>query len=358
MIQREEKKQHIPQVLLLGNGIIRSYSELALSWHELLLKIGCNPSLPENLHMPMPLEIVLRTGDSVDAELSRHHRELYGEVRTREFEEILRSLLTLGFDHILTTNYSYELEEAALHCRLVSDAQLQQMRRQTIAILSRSEEAKYRLHTYYRVGCEQESQENQKAQEDCTGPDAEEANRSTQKYVNRIWHIHGEAADPESMILGHYYYGNLLSLCREHIRNCERAYERLRPEDTDRRVGRMYLKSLVERAILSWVDAFLLGDVYVLGFGYDFSEMDLWWLLNAKKKLSEPGGNPGRMYYYRPDKEEAFDVKQELMREYGAEVLDCGARETGSEEADGAMYRQFYKDAIEDIRRKMGGKEV
>ena len=35
-----------------------------------------------------------------------------------------------------------------------------------------------------------------------------------------------------------------------------------------------------------WLDSFVLGNVNILGLGMDFSELDLWWLLNRKKRES------------------------------------------------------------------------
>ena len=31
---------------------------------------------------------------------------------------------------------------------------------------------------------------------------------------------------------------------------------------------------------ISWVDLFLTRNVHILGFGLDFSELDIWWLLD------------------------------------------------------------------------------
>ena len=45
--------------------------------------------------------------------------------------EVLRDLLTMGFDDILTTNYSYELEEAALGKYELTDRQVAKLMRYT-----------------------------------------------------------------------------------------------------------------------------------------------------------------------------------------------------------------------------------
>ena len=77
---------------------------------------------------------------------------------------------------------------------------------------------------------------------------------------------------PNTVILGHYYYGNLLFCCDEYLTH--RAPEQRYP----------LWPGHEELEALSWLDYFILGDVYSLGFGFDTSEMDLWWLLCRKKR--------------------------------------------------------------------------
>ncbi|MBR1433065.1 AbiH family protein [Ruminococcus sp.] len=82
----------------------------------------------------------------------------------------------------------------------------------------------------------------------------------------RIWHIHGEARKPDSMILGHYYYGNLTAKIKNESDRLDDAY---------RREG---------YKCKSWMDLFILGDVYIIGTALDVSEIDLWWLINRKAR--------------------------------------------------------------------------
>ncbi len=35
---------------------------------------------------------------------------------------------------------------------------------------------------------------------------------------------------------------------------------------------------------LSWLDYFLIGDVYSVGFGFDTSEFDIWWAIERKAR--------------------------------------------------------------------------
>lgn len=299
-----------PQVLLLGNGLIRGFSELALSWKELVRKLSTDPSVPEEINMPLPMEIVLRTQDHVNIVLDEHKGELYGCVEENDFKDILTRILTIGFDDILTTNYSYELEEVSKGITCISDRELETLRKRT-GECSGSE-----LHLHEHCALHSYNETN------CNG------------VKNRIWHIHGEAAIPESIVIGHYYYGNLLYKCQEMIRRKRNMYEGGTPD-------------LCE----SWVDSFLTGDVYALGFGFDFSEMDLWWLLSQKHCL--PSEISGSFYMYRPEKN-SYDVKTALMRTYDVIFENCGMKDISKDDPDrDDLFRTFYDLAIEDMRRKI-----
>lgn len=190
-------------------------------------------------------------------------------------------MLSKGFDEILTTNYSYELELAALNCdRFSSDNRLKNMSTHTCEV--KKSEAKYMLHTYNSV--------NYSGSE------------------NHIWHIHGEARKPNSMILGHYYYANYLCRLKEI-------------SDKRKNIYQMNQRDNKETIINSWFDAFVMGDVYIIGFGFSLSELDLWWLLNRKKREK---ANHGRVYFYeivgsKPE-EYAQKAKYELLKAMGCEV--------------------------------------
>ena len=183
------KTERRPQVLLLGNGLNQAYG--ASSWDQLMKTLSIRTDLPDKLSIPRPLQAVLVTNDTVDTTMKRHANALYGGADNPEMADILRRLLSIGFDHILTTNYSYELEDAALPGAAKSEYKLKKLMRHTSEV-SRAN-SKYLLHTYNEV----------------------EYNGKT----NNIWHIHGEARKPDSMIIGHYYYANLLYRYRSLLNN-------------------------------------------------------------------------------------------------------------------------------------------
>ena len=91
-----------------------------------------------------------------------------------------------------------------------------------------------------------------------------------------------------------------------------------------------------------------MGDVYVLGFGFDLSEIDLWWLLN--RKLREKG-NHGKVIFYEP-KDDRNQHKIELLK-----LMKVQHESFEMENVDNSNptnnYINFYKKAIEDIREQM-----
>ena len=313
-------------VLLLGNGIDRSFNSDPISWGDLLDKMTTNHSIPKHDALPFPLEVVLRTDDHVDEALKGHCEELMGSAADEKLREVLTCLLTLGFDDILTTNYDYTLEGTAFHPDEISFSRVSKTMGHTEEV-GRAE-GKYMLHTY------------------------NSANLNGVK--NRIWHIHGEARKPSGMVIGHYLYVNLVSKWKEKLNERGKAYKTF---DQARPSG-------------CWLDSFIMGNVYILGFGFDFSELDLWWLINRKKR--EKTQPHGRVIFYAPENK-AEAAKYALLNAYGVEIrhLDFNLMEFPDEDPceedrpsyeaekektwafNNEVYKDFYLKAIENIKNEM-----
>lgn len=291
-------KNGIPQVLLLGNGINRAFD--SDSWDDLLNSIDRRGDRYDigDYRCPETLKAILVTEDNVDKALQAQ-KERLGNLGTEKPEEqmrLLRRLLDAGFDEILTTNYSYELETAALGHDRVNERSLRRMQAHTDEV-SRCETS-LMLHTYNRV--------------------------EFGKSERRIWHVHGEARKPDSMLLGAYYYGNLLGKMIEFDKK------------------RMYTQ---HSSIRSWTDAFILGDVYILGFGMGFAESDMWWLLNRKKR---EGTNVGKTFFYElKPKADINRAKTDLLELMNVEVIYKSVSGSGND------WKSVYEWAVGDIEKRL-----
>ena len=289
-------RPRFPQVLLIGNGFGKAFGEK--SWDDLLKSVKTNECVSETtmLKLTEPLKAILLTEDRLDTVLKEVSATYVQKEYPQEEMALFCSLLDIGFDHILTTNYSYEIEKAAQDHRL-TERELKKLTAHTN--VGGRAEPKYLLHTFNRVKYE--------------------------SIDNKVWHIHGEARKPNSMILGHYYYGMLLGRYIKYLSDNGDKYAQAW------KAGR-------EINISSWLDAFILGDVYILGYGFAFSEFDLWWLLNRKKREKAPHGHT---YFFSPSKANGFSERDELLRVLGAKTIDCGITKTSDVD-----YLSFYKTAI------------
>ena len=84
----------------------------------------------------------------------------------------------------------------------------------------------------------------------------------------------------------------------------------------------------------SWVDHFMLDDLYILGFGMDLSEADLWWLLCCKKRHFPEKEN----FLFIP-KKDLSDEKGLLLKTYGVNVITDKVID----------YKEYYRKTVNEI---------
>lgn len=279
-------------------GLIRACG--GNSWDELLQSMTKRKDLPNNLTSSMPLRAILITENHV-RETLKGNRLLYGEPLSEDTNDLVKDLLSIGFDHILTTNYSYELEATACPNVVRSDKCIAQLMR-NVSSKGRADN-KYLLATYNQV--------------------------EYSDVLNRIWHIHGDARKTSSIVIDHNAYAMLLGKYISYLTLDNRKYVDAKEERK-------------ELSMNSWLDAFMTGDIYFLGFGLDFSEIDIWWLIEKKAREK---ANIGKIHYFDIGTV-GFNEKHELLKTLGCEVHDCGYKIGYGSKVD---YREFYRSAIKEI---------
>lgn len=304
-----------PQILLIGNGL--EYESHQKSWKELLSQL-CRPGAIAPDHeickdIPFPLLYQLITTPlpanahlSAD-ELKKQNQHLGRVMRslTHSTNQYLDMLPALGADHIMSTNYSYCMENAFFPGE---DFTRSVRRNKYRCYLAENAEGKplmerhYRLHTCYL---------------------ADREDRKT-----GIWHIHGECSDASGIILSHDRYGRLLNRIAKICG--DQCY--MTAEDPHK-----------IRAFTSWPELFLYGDVYVLGLGLTFNEFDLWWLIHRKQRERY---SDGRIFFYERRPCDGYGSKHLLMQANGVEICDAGCDDTVS-------YDRFYRAALADIKGRI-----
>ena len=95
----------------------------------------------------------------------------------------------------------------------------------------------------------------------------------------------------------------------------------------------------------SWIDYFLIGNVYIVGFGLDLAEMDLWWLLNCKKRNCQ---NQSKVFFFEPNMEdEGKYTKKMLAKAYGVEIITKNVQ---------SAYKKYYKDTVKEVKNQLFSK--
>lgn len=279
-----------PGVLLLGNGINRLFS--SESWGDIIKDYAVENHVEFNKavfdRMPYNMQIVAATRDTVDKSMKSLCAKLNDIPTCEKQKDFMKNILDLGFTHILTSNYTYEIE--------------------------RSITEKKR----YRVTSTVEKYNNTKDMM---------LHREITLEDRHIWHIHGHVQTPDSVIMGHYYYGRLLSKIQEYVPQFIRRYKGCEHYEKNCRAE-------------SWVDLFLCGDVHILGLSMDFSENDLWWLACCKKR-----NFPDSKIYFYGAPWDISEEKRMMMNCYGIVIpkIKCAEKD----------YMGLYLSAVEEIKKRI-----
>ena len=288
--------QRFPRVLLLGNGILRLRG--GVSWEALLARIAVNDEIPDHVLRDIPLAMRVEALCGADVEGARLRAAAEFEPTDACVTDTLRRLLRLPWDCVLTTNYTYEAESVLLG----RDHFGKEDRRRTLACMDGSVYRKDNLHFCYIM------------------------ERKGLPPLP-VWHIHGDLGRPDSMILSYYSYAKAISRLQKYNRQLKNAFQ-----------DAVQARRLVTPR--SWSDWFILGDVYTVGFGYDFSEFDLWW---AAERKARENARVGRLIAYQ-DRQEKADAVCALLKSVGAEV---------NRVYDYEDYAEFYRIVIDDIEQRM-----
>jgi hypothetical protein len=182
------------------------------------------------------------------------------------------------------------------------------------------------------------------------------------KYV---FHIHGEVARPESIMLGHEAYVESCS----NIRRFSNMHSRGEKGDWEAGKGNYYpaigwlrAKFREGRGTLnpqkphSWVDLFMLRDVHIVGFGLEFTEVDIWYLISYKARLKLQREVPNALktsrivFHYFADHETKHLARVGLLKSLGVE---CHAHPITQVDDARRDYRKAWKGLLKYLSKEL-----
>jgi len=269
----------LKHTLLFGNGL-NLLSDNPLSWDTLLneLEVGSN-TISEETPNTMKYEKIfldrnsLHSSESIDEEFSikEQIKELMtGQRGNKYYSEII----DLEFDNYLTTNYDNAF------CESYGGE-----------VKNSSTEGLYSLRRYLSLN----SEEHKPA---------------------RLWHIHGEIENPKSIMLGLDHYCGSISKIDGYIK----GKYRFKSDSV-----KLPLKSMAQKLKnsdfdqVSWVELFFNSNIHILGLSLDYSETDLWWVLNKRARLMIDNKIQNKIYYYESN---IPDSKKSLLTSMGVTVVE------------------------------------
>lgn len=154
-----------------------------------------------------------------------------------------------------------------------------------------------------------------------------------------VFQYHGTVQYPKTIVLGYDHYCGTLGKLDKYIKG-DYAFnngttqkipsmaKRLSDGFQMPTIESLGLKNTAHSDLYSWADTFFMTDLHIIGFGMDFSEADIWWLLDRRIRLKKQGRDAvvkNKIYYYVTDPITSINgelmQKLHLLRAYDVEVV-------------------------------------
>ena len=227
------------KTLFLGNGLNRTI-ENSLSWSDMMLRLGgCEP---EGANIPFPIEfeqIAIKRGFMIGKKGKDPNKELREEIKgmISDFElpadAVHYRFAALNATHVVTTNFDRLFENC-----------------------------------YANLG-------------KCIRNPGSSRNILEAIYCSRgvdFYHAHGIDEYSNTLCLGHEHYISLVGKIRSAL------YPKGEEEQS-------IIENLIKRQTPSlsiWPEYLFTNNVAIVGFGMDYSEIDIWWLLALRASVFSP----------------------------------------------------------------------
>ena len=229
-------------------------------------------------------------------------QKIIEQMNTYKSNDLFDKLLGLNIDHYITTNYDN-----------VADKALQSLKyKENLWERDRSES----IFSIHRKRCYQ--------------------NAKSTKY---LWKIHGELSNLGSIMLGYYHYCSYIGQIKKYING---DYEFAKRKDKGIIQPIENRLPIASDDILSWIDLFFMSNVYIIGLGLFYEEIDLWWILTIRKRLIQKLGKDkiSNTIVYYGDLEPG---RKSMFQHLNVEVVSSKSRN----------YAHKYADYIKDIKNRI-----
>ena len=162
--------------------------------------------------------------------------------------------------------------------------------------------------------------------------------------VKRIWHIHGEAKNPASIMLGYNHYGSTLGRMANYY-NGKDIYKSLG-------ILQNRLSSPLTSEPKSWIDLFYMKNIHIIGYGLDNAEIDIWWLLGKRARMNQNKQLPIINFYEMDLIDEQRVAKQKALDAFSVTTNIKSLLKAEKNELN-KVYAEYYLETLEAINISM-----
>ena len=309
--------------ILYGNGFNRLNNET--SWERLVHVIddtNDKHKLPNTLQyegkvlsMPYQTDAFLLTSDgkrliTADGKslvVKEESETLVKQAIVKQMEsyrsnDLFDRLINLHVDHLMSTNYDYVADGAFKAFHYFEEKKERDKSERTFSI--------HRKMCYIK--------ENQKK---C------------------LWKIHGELSNIGSIMLGYNHYCNYVGQIKAYITGDYEFAKKAELGIISKIEDRL---PIVSNGIISWIDLFFCSDIYIIGLGLYYDEIDLWWVLTLRKRLRQRLGinnvSNKIIFYGEPE----LGMKS-MLEHLDIQIISSKRRK----------YEQKYSEYLNDIEKRI-----
>lgn len=254
-------------VLFIGNGINRISNDL--SWNDLLQDLqkedlkGLNVKLeylPNSLPSTLKYEFILLSSYL----RSKHKQGDDRQLRLKESiarkmnsfigNEIYDRLVDITSVQFITTNYDHVLDKTLMNKGFKSADR-------------NSSETLYNIRRF----------------------------RSYEKEnsLTKIFPIHGDIDAPKSITIDYNHYCGTVAKIDSYLKGSYVWEKGMKIDSIEKRIQNN------DQQIYSWIDHFFFSDIHIMGFSLEWVEIELWWLLDKRRRYQRTGLNiDNRIIFY------------------------------------------------------------
>lgn len=289
------------QTLLIGNGLNRTVDD-QISWDSLMRSLGAIDDPRQEVPYPIEFEkLAARIGNTP----GKRNSDPYSELREKISLFIEESSPRVGrahlafrdipFNNLLTTNYDSVFE--SMYTDLKNEITNPGSSRNILKPIV-----------------------------------------STSHFD--VYHMHGISKWRRTLCLGYEHYMALVAKAKSELF-----------EESDDLIETVKAGKLKNRK--SWPALFFSSDVHIVGFGLDYCEADVWWLLSLRAALLAPCNklveHENQIIYYKLDLGEEISEQErgklDSLQALGVQVLSIQAT---SYESGYEKVAEIVKEACED----------